>query len=113
MGMMSAAAPNRWPDVLARTAALGMLVVPGFVLGVLVLDVLVIRWGFGRVIADGTWGTVFLPALTLALSSAAGWSRVQEHRSEEHTSELQSRFDLVCRLLLEKKNSTTYKEYRY
>src|SRR5438067_3410762 len=27
-------------------------------------------------------------------------------RSEEHTSELQSRFDLVCRLLLEKKNST-------
>src|SRR5690349_24233576 len=27
-----------------------------------------------------------------------------EHRSEEHTSELQSRRDLVCRLLLEKKN---------
>src|SRR6202048_5567758 len=26
-------------------------------------------------------------------------------RSEEHTSELQSRADLVCRLLLEKKNS--------
>src|SRR5207249_11778984 len=26
-----------------------------------------------------------------------------EIRSEEHTSELQSRFDLVCRLLLEKK----------
>src|SRR5699024_11565956 len=29
-----------------------------------------------------------------------GWPR-----SEEHTSELQSRFDLVCRLLLEKQNS--------
>src|SRR6266513_5817063 len=28
-------------------------------------------------------------------------------RSEEHTSELQSRFDLVCRLLLEKKNIKT------
>src|SRR5699024_12684708 len=28
-------------------------------------------------------------------------------RSEEHTSELQSRFDLVCRLLLEKKKNTT------
>ena len=26
-------------------------------------------------------------------------------RSEEHTSELQSHYDLVCRLLLEKKNS--------
>src|SRR5699024_11950830 len=29
-----------------------------------------------------------------------------KERSEEHTSELQSRFDLVCRLLLEKKNTT-------
>src|SRR5699024_11894856 len=28
-------------------------------------------------------------------------------RSEEHTSELQSRFDLVCRLLLEKKKHMT------
>src|SRR5699024_11747041 len=28
-------------------------------------------------------------------------------RSEEHTSELQSRFDLVCRLLLEKKKHDT------
>src|SRR5689334_24075222 len=27
----------------------------------------------------------------------------QQHRSEEHTSELQSQFHLVCRLLLEKK----------
>src|SRR5699024_12796733 len=27
-------------------------------------------------------------------------------RSEEHTSELQSRFDLVCRLLLEKKKKS-------
>src|SRR5438105_9945551 len=29
--------------------------------------------------------------------------RERFHRSEEHTSELQSRVDLVCRLLLEKK----------
>src|SRR5437868_10512039 len=35
----------------------------------------------------------------------AGADADQElRRSEEHTSELQSRFDLVCRLLLEKKN---------
>src|SRR5438105_9624209 len=30
----------------------------------------------------------------------------REDRSEEHTSELQSRVDLVCRLLLEKKKKT-------
>src|SRR5699024_12237206 len=35
-----------------------------------------------------------------ATTSSSCWSSV---RSEEHTSELQSRFDLVCRLLLEKK----------
>src|SRR3989449_7521051 len=29
---------------------------------------------------------------------------IRSHRSEEHTSELQSRLHLVCRLLLEKKN---------
>src|SRR5450432_4500405 len=31
----------------------------------------------------------------------------EQRRSEEHTSELQSRSDLVCRLLLEKKKKTT------
>src|SRR5437868_10300006 len=31
-------------------------------------------------------------------------------RSEEHTSELQSRFDLVCRLLLEKKKKKKKKQ---
>src|SRR5207249_10761752 len=34
-------------------------------------------------------------------------------RSEEHTSELQSRFDLVCRLLLEKKNLNSTIFYIY
>src|SRR3712207_7778824 len=33
-------------------------------------------------------------------------ARAQAHRSEEHTSELQSRQYLVCRLLLEKKNTS-------
>src|SRR2546430_9293132 len=45
----------------------------------------------------------------------AGWSLRPSHRprpgarprSEEHTSELQSQSNLVCRLLLEKKKKTT------
>src|SRR5438105_15264056 len=37
-------------------------------------------------------------------SAADGGSARRDTRSEEHTSELQSRVDLVCRLLLEKKN---------
>src|SRR5690349_23305978 len=36
--------------------------------------------------------------------------RSEEQRSEEHTSELQSRRDLVCRLLLEKKKKKNRKK---
>src|SRR2546422_8529544 len=35
--------------------------------------------------------------------SGCNWQRSTSSRSEEHTSELQSRLHLVCRLLLEKK----------
>src|SRR5438874_8325104 len=37
----------------------------------------------------------------------------RDNRSEEHTSELQSRRDLVCRLLLEKKNKTRDPEIQH
>src|SRR5699024_12360392 len=47
-------------------------------------------------------------ALTLLLARFRQvQSQVACQRSEEHTSELQSRFDLVCRLLLEKKKRST------
>src|SRR5207302_4738192 len=36
------------------------------------------------------------------------WRPLTTGRSEEHTSELQSRESLVCRLLLEKKKNSTY-----
>src|SRR5699024_11509595 len=41
--------------------------------------------------------------VTIAQRAEALMVNDPEARSEEHTSELQSRFDLVCRLLLEKK----------
>src|SRR5699024_2004207 len=40
-------------------------------------------------------------------------SLVSNLRSEEHTSELQSRFDLVCRLLLEKKKEEKHKHRQH
>src|SRR3712207_6852391 len=42
-----------------------------------------------------------------ALRPAVGPEELPDRRSEEHTSELQSRQYLVCRLLLEKKKKTT------
>src|SRR2546422_6972222 len=47
----------------------------------------------------GLGGTVSLLTVVIAQLSWRGWVQ----RSEEHTSELQSRLHLVCRLLLEKK----------
>src|SRR5690606_39871213 len=47
-----------------------------------------------------------LPRHHLLRRSAGGCAR-QAERSEEHTSELQSRENLVCRLLLEKKKKNT------
>src|SRR5690349_23808303 len=51
---------------------------------------------------------VYGPNVPLMLGTSAtprvvGENRIEPLRSEEHTSELQSRRDLVCRLLLEKK----------
>src|SRR5256885_4919342 len=51
-----------------------------------------------------------LRALRLILKNSFQAARprmVANRRSEEHTSELQSPCNLVCRLLLEKKNRTT------
>src|SRR5690554_978322 len=44
---------------------------------------------------------------------ATGKGLIQKARSEEHTSELQSRPHLVCRLLLEKKKNKKHLEHRH
>src|SRR5207249_8252987 len=54
--------------------------------------------------------TVELGSVRVRLESGYSHSieaQLEGSRSEEHTSELQSRFDLVCRLLLEKKKMNT------
>src|SRR5207249_1917943 len=45
---------------------------------------------------------------SVVANTVAAHPGIQKGRSEEHTSELQSRFDLVCRLLLEKKKYTRF-----
>src|SRR3712207_8064929 len=66
-----------------------------------------------RVIAEGR-GTQFDPTLVDLFLAPPVFSEVEREmeeakrpRSEEHTSELQSRQYLVCRLLLEKKKKNT------
>src|SRR5690554_7765635 len=52
-----------------------------------------------------------LAADILATTIAPSWAEIGK-RSEEHTSELQSRPHLVCRLLLEKKKKKNKQKYR-
>src|SRR2546428_4691931 len=56
--------------------------------------------------ADQEFQPIEWPRAEPARADAYGTPRKPNRRSEEHTSELQSRSDLVCRLLLEKKNKS-------
>src|SRR3712207_7984481 len=53
----------------------------------------------------GRWRATLIISITIPLSLIASF--IYLARSEEHTSELQSRQYLVCRLLLEKKKKNT------
>src|SRR5207247_5822227 len=61
------------------------------------------RFGVPRASIEGTQ----LPERAIRRYARRGAPTVVFERSEEHTSELQSRVDLVCRLLLEKKKQKT------
>src|SRR5205807_8522036 len=58
--------------------------------------------------ADGIPAALGMPNGNVQAILAARGSRRAGLRSEEHTSELQSPCNLVCRLLLEKKKHITY-----
>src|SRR2546430_13249150 len=47
-----------------------------------------------------------------SMRRARDWASCGATRSEEHTSELQSQSNLVCRLLLEKKKKKKYNKYK-
>src|SRR5438094_10379592 len=60
------------------------------------------RWIPAKIEAGSRWASTMTSASNPPVSH---WLR-----SEEHTSELQSPYDLVCRLLLEKKKKTKKKK---
>src|SRR5699024_12803923 len=60
--------------------------------------------GWTRLMIEKPFGHNLTSARELNNEIRTAFDENQIYRSEEHTSELQSRFDLVCRLLLEKKN---------
>src|SRR5690625_6747570 len=68
---------------------------------------IITRW---RIPPDSSWGKALMRLRsTPTSSSSSSQRRRRSSRSEEHTSELQSRGHLVCRLLLEKKKKNKHK----
>src|SRR5689334_23639272 len=75
--------------------------------------------GTGEAVRQAAEGASHAVTVVESKSLPAGWTgklwavsrgvAAAERRSEEHTSELQSQFHLVCRLLLEKKKITINK----
>src|SRR2546426_8158247 len=67
-----------------------------------------------KAVADARRGALFtrlIREITIAAKQGGGDPDGNAHRSEEHTSELQSPCNLVCRLLLEKKKKKTNHSY--
>src|SRR5207249_7283843 len=84
--------------------------VPWLLMGVGILSGQV-RWMFDFLQPRSGNAYVLAWWWTMATLLALGTVSEESSRSEEHTSELQSRFDLVCRLLLEKKKYIKYDQY--
>src|SRR5438046_4392085 len=71
-------------------------------------DKLAAPWGQPVVVENKSGANTIVAADAVAKSSPDGHTILMtSDRSEEHTSELQSLTNLVCRLLLEKKKNTT------
>src|SRR2546427_793263 len=87
-------------------------------------SVLVAAGVLGLYLASSTLAPVFIKTLAYVSGHAVPWFVAYAtvamngwltlvHRSEEHTSELQSQSNLVCRLLLEKKKKKTGTSFGY
>src|SRR5690625_6958355 len=95
------AAPRR------RAGVPGLAIGIGLLLGVVLAVVITVAGPLDplRTLTTLTWVLGLLSGMAAAVLIVL--RRAPDGRSEEHTSELQSRGHLVCRLLLEKKKKTS------
>src|SRR5690625_5767757 len=119
MGLLPEIASGLLPEMMATRPDVGLAragwaisaYAVGVVIGAPLLSLLAVRLSrarlivvFATLLAVSTLASGIMPSfeLTIAARFLAG---LPHGRSEEHTSELQSRGHLVCRLLLEKKKT--------
>jgi peptide/nickel transport system permease protein len=87
VALIAAERPGSWVDRTTTTTSFGMLSLPNFLLGILLIFLLSVRWHIFPSTGFHTWFTIgngpvptpwsiFLPAITLAVGSAAVYSRL-------------------------------------
>lgn len=93
IALVSAAFENRWPDRALQMLTQLAASIPGFLLGLLLLQFVVLRFGIGRIVAAGSIEDVWLPALCLAAARGAEWAQLLRAGLLDA---LQARYSLVA-----------------
>ena len=75
-GLLAARWKDRWPDHVLRILALVGSASPSFIIALLFIHFLVIGLGWGRVVLDGHFDQVWMPAGVLAVDIVSIWSRL-------------------------------------
>lgn len=76
MGIAAALRPSGLADRSTLLFAVILRATPAFLLGILLMLLLAVRWGMLAAAHDDQGGTLWLPAVTLALGLAAGLARI-------------------------------------
>ncbi|NOZ71815.1 MAG: ABC transporter permease [Chloroflexi bacterium] len=74
--LVGAAYHERWPDQIVRFFTQIGATTPSFLAGLLVLYVVVLKMGWGKIVSSGEFGQVWLPAACLALARSARWTQL-------------------------------------
>lgn len=76
LALISVAWRGRWPDRLILFYTQIGAALPTFVFALLVLQYVVVGAGIGKVLSNGALALVLLPALTIGIDRAAGWTQL-------------------------------------
>ncbi len=76
LAIIAAAWRDRWPDRIILFYTQVGAALPTFVFALLLLQYLVVGAGIGKVLPQGTLALVLIPALTIGIDRAAGWTQL-------------------------------------
>lgn len=74
--LVSAAFYEKFPDRAIQFLTQAGAAMPAFLLGLLLLQSVVVAFGFGKVVSSGSLSDVWLPALCLSIGRASNWAQI-------------------------------------